>query len=73
MSEFEKTLYIFIGDLAFIVFNIGMLIFDVNIIVDRNGCLNPIPMTGVCVHSLLVILGIVFGFFRIKELKTEHD
>ena len=63
----EMKIYIFLGVLSFIIFNIGMLVFNYQRLFGNNGEVNVINMTGCIVHLMATIASGVFLYYRIKE------
>ena len=63
----------------FIGFNVGMIIFDYQHLIDQTqhfgkGTINPIAIIGIFVHSCAILGTLVFGYFRVKEtIELEKD
>ena len=68
----EYQFYIILGGLMFIGFNVGMIIFDYQHLINQSvqfgkGTISPIGLMGIFIHSCAILGTIVFGYFRIKE------
>lgn len=77
MKEFQ--FYIILVGLMFIGFNVGMIIFDYQHLINQaphfgKGAINPIAIIGIFVHSCAILGTFVFGYFRVKEaIELEKD
>ena len=75
----EYQFYIIIAALMFIVFNAGMIVFDVQHLFYKSayhgvGTISPFGVIGIIIHSGAILATIVFGYFRYKEAsELEKD
>ena len=67
----ETRIYLILGALAFIAFCTGSLVFAAQHVITCNGPhqgdLDPIHFSGVVVHSLAIIVTVVFVFNRLRD------
>ena len=67
----EEKLYFLLGVLAYIIFNVGMFIFDYQhlyeVVGPYKGSMSIISFTGCLIHGVLLVGSAIFLWFRIKE------
>ncbi len=67
----EGKIYLVLGALAYVAFNIGMFIFAAQHVIKNfgpdKGSLDPIHFTGMIVFPLCSIAAIVFVVYRMKD------
>ncbi len=72
----EEKIYVMLGVLAYIIFNVGMFIFNYQhlyeVVGPHKGSMSIIHFTGCLVHGVIMLGSVVFLWFRIRGKNSEE-